>query len=96
MLEGVIQNNDIGSLRDRFPDTAWTIARCDHRNVGIQSLMNERFVPAITSQHNRGLDSALRQSARDPGSDRSLSGPANREITHAHYGNRKIFGRQHT
>jgi len=49
VLKGVVEDHDIRSLRDRLSDAARAIRRHNHRDIRVQSLMDESFVSAIAS-----------------------------------------------
>ena len=48
-LKRVVKDHDIRSLRDRLSDAARAIRRHNHRDIRVQSLMDESFVAAIAS-----------------------------------------------
>jgi hypothetical protein len=91
MLKRVVKNHHFRSSRDCLSDPPRTIRRFNYRNIRVQSLMDERFVSAITAQNDSRFDSLLRKRVRDPRGNWSLAGSANGQIPDAHHSGRKLL-----
>jgi len=83
VLKGVIENDCIDSLGDRLPNSTNAISRCDDRHTFVQSLMNDDFIPAVTSEDDSRNDAPRGKSARYPGRNGRLASPPNGEIPYA-------------
>jgi hypothetical protein len=76
MLKGVVENDDIHALRNRFPDSTPAIRGFDDRDTRIQPFVHQGFITTVAAQHDPRFCALLREAGRYPGGHRGLSGAA--------------------
>jgi hypothetical protein len=76
MLKCVVENDDIHTLRNRFPDSTPAIRCFDDRDTRIQPFVHQGFITAVATQHDPGFCAPLGEAGRYPGGHRGLSGAA--------------------
>jgi hypothetical protein len=66
MLERVIHDGHVRSLSRGLRNSEKPVGGNDDGNSGLQTLVNKRLVPSVSSQHDRGMRTSIAQLAGDP------------------------------
>ena len=78
MLKRVVENNDVAATAPGVLAPRNAIFRDDNCDIGIERLVHEHFIVAVSAQHDRRLRPRSYQSAGEVRREGSLPRPTNR------------------